>query len=162
MIGNFRVAMARATREREIIFSWRPFPADAPVRPDGFFSLQFPERPEGRNRAFFFLEADRSTMTRERFVQKLVSYWRWYRAGGHTEKLGIKGFRVLTVTKSEERLRSLLGATARTSELSGVLALFWFASEHRFGPELPGRIVEPIWTVAGEPDQVRCLLPIST
>jgi hypothetical protein len=151
--------MARAASERKITFVWRPSPADAPVRPDGFFNLQFPDRPEGRNRAFFFLEADRSTMTRERYVQKLDSYWRWYRAGGHTEKLGIKGFRVLTVTKSEERLRSLISAIARTPELRDALALFWFASEHRFGPEGLSRIVGPIWAVAGESVGLRGLLP---
>jgi hypothetical protein len=100
-------------------------------------------------------------MTRDRFVQKLLSYWRWYRTGGHTEKLGIKGFRVLTVTKSEDRLRSLLGAVVRTSELSDALAVFWFASEGRFEPEIRSRSLDPIWTVAGASDQLRGLLPTS-
>ena len=81
MIGDFRVAMTRATRTRNIVLSWRAMPTDSPVKPDGFFGLQFPDRPDGKNRAFFFLEADRSTMTRERYVQKLVNYGRWYQRG---------------------------------------------------------------------------------
>ena len=97
MIGDFRVALTRATRTRQIALSWRTVPAGSPVKPDGFFGLQFPDRPDRKNRAVFFLEADRSTMTRDRFVEKLLSYWRWYRTGGHTEKLRIKGFRILTV-----------------------------------------------------------------
>ena len=80
------------------------------MKPDGFFGLQFPWLPDGRNRAFFFLEADRSTMPRERFLKKLLAYWDRFCRGGHSETLGIKRFRVLTVTKSEERLASLLGA----------------------------------------------------
>ena len=99
-------------------------------------------------------------MTRDRFVQKLVSYWHWYRTGGHTEKLGIKAFRVLTVTKSEDRLRSLLSSVVRTTELSDALAMFWFASEDGFEAE-PGlrRIVDPIWNVASAPGDQRGLLP---
>jgi len=161
MIGDFRVAITRATRSRNIAVAWRTVPADSPVKPDGFLGLRFPDRPDGKNRAFFFLEADRSTMTRDRFVEKLLNYWRWYRTGGHTEKLGIKRLRVLTVTKSEDRVRSLLQATMRTSELGSALAMFWFASEHRFGDPAPSRIVEPIWSVAGELDGHRSLLPIT-
>ena len=70
-------------------------------------------------------------MTRERFGEKLRSYWRWYQAGGHTEKLGIKAFRVLTVTKSEERLRNLLGMVADSSELSAGLATFCVSGGRR-------------------------------
>ena len=98
-------------------------------------------------------------MTRERFVQKLVSYSRWYRTGGHTEELGIKGLRVLTVTKSEGRSQSLLGATACSSELSDALAMFWFASEARFERETASRIVDVIWNVASVPGERRGLLP---
>lgn len=53
-------------------------------------------------------------MVRERFVRKLTRYWGWHAAGGHTQELGIWTFRVLTVTKSEERMGSLLAATADT------------------------------------------------
>jgi hypothetical protein len=159
MIGDFRVAMTRAMTTRNIVLSWRTVPADSPVKPDGFFSLQFPDRPDGKNRAFLFLEADRSTMTRERFVQKLENYWRWYRTGGHTEKLGIKGFRVLTMTKSEERVRSLVLATRGSSELSSALRMFWFASELRIAVTEPARVLEPIWTTAAELDGLRGLLP---
>lgn len=85
-----------------------------PITPDGSFGLQFANFPEGQNRAFFFLEAVRSTMTRERFLQKLLGYWEWFDQGGHTGKHGIRAFRVLTVTKSEERLEVLVGVAGGT------------------------------------------------
>lgn len=88
MIVNFRIALTLAARARwdvRLLFFEREGLAlrdrvraspngrtrTFPINPDGFFGLQFPDRPEGRNRAFFFLEADRSTMTRERFLQLL-------------------------------------------------------------------------------------------
>jgi hypothetical protein len=117
------------------------------VRPDGFFGLQFADRPHGKNRAFFFFEADRSTMTRERYVQQLANYGRWYQRGGHTEELGIKRCRVVTVTKSEERARTLLEAATRCSELDSALPMFWFASEARFAGS--ASVVDPVWHVPG-------------
>lgn len=117
------------------------------MRPDGFFGLQFADRPHGKNRAFFFFEADRSTMTRERYVQQLANYGRWYQRGGHTEELGIKRCRVVTVTKSEERARTLLEAATRCSELDSALPMFWFASEARFAGS--ASVVDPVWHVPG-------------
>ena len=159
MIGDFRLAMTRATKARGIGLSWRNVPADSPIKPDGFFGLQFPDRPEGRNRAFFFLEADRSTMTRERYVQKLVNYGRWYQRGGHAEKLGIKRFRVLTVTKSEERTRSLLEAATRCSEIDSALPMFWFCYAGRFRAGTSSEPIDPIWNVVGARGEFRGLLP---
>lgn len=137
----------------------RACPQHSPVRPDGFFSLQFPELPEGRNRDFFMLEADRSTMTRERFVRKLMAYQAWYDTGSHTATLGIKNFRVLAVTKSDDRLRSLLRAIAETTARVD-LGRCWFVSQARFVTR-PASILEPIWESAADDGKGLCLLPRS-
>jgi len=39
-----------------------------PVRPDAYFILKHTGRPEGKNAFYFFLEADRSTMSHERMA----------------------------------------------------------------------------------------------
>jgi len=178
MISNFRIALTLATRERSdvrLLFfqpeslalrdrvvtirnGHRP---TIPINPDGFFGFQFPDLPDGRNRAFFFLEADRSTMTRERFLQKLLGYWEWFSQGAHTRKYGIRAFRVLTVTKSEERLTSLLKATAQTEELRAGLPLFWFTSENRFTTHESSSILGPIWTIPGETKVLLSVLPVN-
>ncbi len=176
MITNFRIALTLAVRERSdvrLLFFRRESlelrdrvtathngrRQSLPINPDGFFGLQFPNLPEGRNRAFFFLEADRSTMTRERFLQKLVGYWEWYSQGGQTRKHGIRTFRVLTVTKSEERLASLLHAAGEAGELREGLRLFWFTSEERLGAERPAPILGPIWGVSDRPGSPQSILP---
>lgn len=149
MIGDFRIALTLATRERGIVLSWRAVPRGLPVRPDGFFGLQFPDRPEGRNRAFFFLEADRSTMPRDRFVGKLAAYWAWCSAGGPTAALGIRSFRILTLTKSGERLASLLQAVESAEQLRAGLAVFWFSTATRIASGELRSAFEAIWEIPG-------------
>ena len=176
MITNFRITLTLATRERpgirllffrregldlrdRVIATGNGRRQTLPINPDGFFGLQFPELPEGRNRAFFFLEADRSTMTRERFVQKLMGYWEWFSQGGHTRKHGIRSFRVLTVTKSEERTASLNQAAGEAEDLREGLRIFWFTSEKRFTPDQPASVFEPIWETSDRPGTPKSILP---
>lgn len=176
MIANFRIALTLAAKARsdvELLFfqpeghalrdevkvSNARSSVRYPINPDAFFGLRFPDRPEGSNRAHFFLEADRSTMTRERFVRKLNGYQAWYEAGGHTKKCGIKNFRVLTVAKSEERTASLLQATAAAPDLREALDRFWFTPETRFtSADLPSIFI-PIWELPAAPGCRRSFLP---
>lgn len=159
MVGTFRIALARACRASGLVVTWRRFPEGQPVRPDGFFGLQFPWLPDGGNRAWFFLEADRSTMPRERFIRKLEAYWVWHTKGGQTAALGIKSFRVLTVTRSEARVRSLVEAVSGCRALAPGLAHFWFATEIPFTTQSAGAILAPVWTTPAEPGCRRSLLP---
>jgi hypothetical protein len=159
MIGNFRVALTLATRARGIFLTWRSVPQDLPIRPDSFFGLLFPDRPEGRNRSFFFVEADRSTMPRERFVQKLLGYRAWCLERGHTERLGIRTFRILTVTKSEERMGSLLRASSAAPGLVDLLPCLWFAAEARLTTNGPASVLETIWERPDRPDERHTILP---
>ncbi len=130
-----------------------------PINPDRLFGLQFPDLLKGRNRAFCFLEADRSRMTRERFLQKLLGYWHWFCQSGHTRKHGIRAFRVLTVTQSEERMESLHAGPAQTREHGDGLRLSWFSSEKRFAPERPASLFEPIWARPSRSNIQKTILP---
>lgn len=159
MISSFRIALTLAARERGIDLTWQNTIGDAPVRPDAFFRLRFPELPDGRNRASFCLEADRSTMTTERFVEKIEAYCRWYDAGSHTALLGIRRFRVLTVTKSEERMESLIAAVGRMGTANAVFRMFWFTSEGRLGGLGLASLLEAAGTSADEPYIAKSLGP---
>ena len=75
----------------------------ATVIPDGFFTVK---RSDGKE-AYFFLEADRSTMTGRRFLRKMMAYWQFWNDKRHTERFGIRAFRVLTICKSLERASNL-------------------------------------------------------
>jgi hypothetical protein len=72
-----------------------------------FFGIEDSRRPEGANRTHFALEADRSTTSHARFEDKLRAYWNYIEQGLHEKKFGVRGFRVLTVTLTDERARNL-------------------------------------------------------
>jgi hypothetical protein len=103
--------------------------------PDKIFGLQYLDKPEGKNRAYFFLEADRATMPVMRtdirqtsFYRKMVGYHETWKQGLHTRVYGIKNFRVLTVTSSPQRVRNLIEANKQLTEGQGS-RMFLFSDE---------------------------------
>jgi hypothetical protein len=104
--------------------------------PDRVFALEFPNQPEDRRRAFYFLEADRGTMPvmRENLAQsslfrKLLAYEATWTQNIHRTRLGLHRFRVLTVTTSAERVKHLIEACAQLKRGHG---LFLFADADSF------------------------------
>jgi hypothetical protein len=94
-----------------------------PLVPDGYFVVQFPD---GR-RAHHFLEIDRGTMTAEAsqwarrdWGKKILRYIEYHQSGAYQKRYGSKSMRVLTVTTTLERLKTL---KQRTENVGG---------EHRF------------------------------
>ena len=71
---------------------------------------------------------------------------------------GIRSFRVLTVTKSIERTRSLLAVSTAAARLASRLAPYWFARLPK-APAAAMEIFEPIWQSAADLTQTHSLLP---
>jgi hypothetical protein len=101
------------------------------VIPDRMFALEFSDSDGGRERAYFFLEADRGTMPVTRrtlsqtsFRRKLIAYEATWTRDLHRTLVGIPRFRVLTVTTSAARVKSLVEACSRLKRGHG---LFLFA-----------------------------------
>lgn len=126
-----------ATRKKRSPDTWRVRLGNETfgVTPDAIFGLEYLDKPEGANRAWFFLEVDRGTMPvvrrdlRETSVyRKLLAYHATAAGELHTRHFGWKSFRVLTVTRSPEKKRlSSLVEAARS--LPGLQGLFLFADE---------------------------------
>jgi hypothetical protein len=100
------------------------------VIPDRVFALEFLDQNHNRERAFFFLEADRGTMpvTRKNlsqtsFYRKLLAYEATWSQSIHRTRFGFHRFRVLTVTTSAARVQSLVDAC---SQLKSGYGLFLF------------------------------------
>jgi len=118
------------------------------VIPDLVFALEYPEPDGSSNRAYFFLEADRGTMPVTRrnlsqtsFYRKLLAYEATWSQSIHRTRFGFHRFRVLTVTTSTERLRSLVEACSKLKSGHG---LFLFADRSIL--DNPGSILGPNWT----------------
>lgn len=118
-----------------VSFPWQGKRETVHVVPDKIFALRFRGQPEGRNRKFFFLEADRGTMPVARdnlrqtsFLRKLLAYGHTYDRGLHTSTYGMRNMRLLALTTGTDRVRNLIAAhQAHTGELVSS-KLFLFAS----------------------------------
>lgn len=101
--------------------SWRvnaPFDGifeETTVTPDYFFGLEYTDLPKGKNKRYFFLEADRGTepvrrkkRTQESLYRKMSGYMATRASGIHTALYNIKGFRVCFVTTGKKRIETLL------------------------------------------------------
>jgi Replication-relaxation len=106
------------------------------VVPDRVFGLEHADLPEGRNRAWFFLEADRGTMpvTRQNldqssYFRKMLAYEATWTQSIHRTRLGLNRFRVLTITSSREREKHLADACSQLERGQG---LFLFAAFEDF------------------------------
>jgi len=103
------------------------------VIPDRVFALEYADQNGSTQRVYYFLEADRGTMpvvreklTQTSFYRKLLAYEATWTNKVHQRHLGIHRFRVLTVTTSAARVKSLLDACSQLQRGHG---LFLFADE---------------------------------
>jgi len=103
------------------------------VIPDRVFALEYANQIGQLQRVYYFLEADQGTMpvVREKlsqtsFYRKLLAYEATWASKVHQRHLGVPRFRVLTVTTSAARVKSLLDACSRLQRGHG---LFLFADQ---------------------------------
>lgn len=102
------------------------------IIPDYIFGIEFLDKSEGKNKAYFFLEADRGTMPLTRkdinstsILRKFLSYEDTYLNNLQTKYFNIKKFRVLTVTTSKDRVANMIEVCAQTMKKTPVgLMLF--------------------------------------
>lgn len=120
--------------------------------PDKIFGIQDMERPEGRNRKFFFLEADRGTMpavrfdlTKTSYLRKLLSYAQTYRSGIHAKAYGFSNIRVLTVAPGRKRIESIAEAYRAHAARLCPPGVFLFAARQRIAT---GDLLDDVWTDA--------------
>ncbi len=159
MISNFRICFELALRnlpDTNLLFWEKENPKElkgyvyirdlqgrefrAPIVPDGFFGIK-----DAKGKAYFFIEADQSTMTNARFLKKMIAYWNWWKQGKHTKRFGIKAFRVLIITKTQKRKENLREITKKADERQKGSLMFWFTSEGKYNLEEPGTVLTPIW-----------------
>ncbi len=120
--------------------------ATVPVAADGFFTIR-----DAQGRTHYFAEADCGSMSIKRFTLKLLGYAAYWKAQRHTERFGIRKFRVLTVTSSRARCRNLVSAaSAALLDARDLRAKFLFATEEQLPLADPAKVFDKIWTSPGK------------
>ncbi len=154
LLNSEELSLPEATRRQSEPFHWTVSlgnRAKLGLIPDRVFGLEFLDQPAGRNRAFYFLEADRGTMPVSRrtlasssFARKLLAYEATWQQNLHQTRFGFHRFRVVTVTTSAERAKNLAAAAARLERGHG-LFLFTDAGAFRAHPD----VLRLLWDTAG-------------
>jgi hypothetical protein len=144
------------------VFQWTVKASNRPklgVIPDRVFALEFGNQAGKTNRAVFFLEADRGTMpimrrklSQTSFYRKLLAYEATWSQSIHRKRFGFERFRVLTVTTSADRVKSLIKACAQLKTGHG---LFLFTD--RAFLDKPTDIISLPWQTA-KPGETATLL----
>ncbi len=122
-----------------------------PIAPDGYFCLE----DEDKKRMYWFLEVDRYTMSGPRWLEKMRAYYNYWFQKKHTDKFGIKSFRVISVCPNAFQRNARLELTKKVNvnrvgnkvEIIGS-RLFWFVSEEEYSLKNPKNILGPILKVA--------------
>ena len=153
MISQFRTCLTLAIRKRDNLklHQWlQGYDLKSALRglhgqnpelvPDAFFVLDTKEY-----KYPVFLEADRGTMTEERFVNKLKLYWRWWREERIKESLGFTSFSVITITPNETRSENLRIASKVANSNQQGSNMFLFTSDKNYSISKPEAIFDPIW-----------------
>lgn len=127
--------------------------------PDRVFALELKDGDGIPRRSYFFLEADRGTMPVARktlsqtsFWRKLVAYEATWTEAIHEKRFGFHRFRVLTVTTSAARVKSLVEAC---SQLRSGQGLFLFTDQTIL--QKPQDILAHVWQT-GRPGETGRLL----
>lgn len=129
LIHGDEISLPEKVRRLRQPFRWR---VNAGMKltafPDRVFALE-----STNQRAYFFLEADRGTMPVTRsnlsqtsFNRKLIAYEATWNQNIHRRRFGFHRFRVLTVTTSLARVKSLIEACSKLKTGHG---LFLFADK---------------------------------
>jgi hypothetical protein len=127
------------------------------VVPDRVFALEPTDQSGRSERAYFFLEADRGTMpvmrkglSQTSFYRKLLAYEATWAQNLHRTRFGFHRFRMLTVTTSAARVKSLVDACSQLKRGHG---LFLFADRAILSNDL----FSPIWQTS-KPGETGSLL----
>ena len=151
MVSQFRVCLTLACqRHASIDLALWEIPERAlarvllagrrvPVVPDAYFIL----RDADGHTAHFYLEADRGTMTHDRFLRKLQAYWRANSSG--SSSLFPRSFRVLSITLSQARMENFLITAATADRKKKGSRMFYFACQDAYSLDQFEPILDFIW-----------------
>ncbi len=93
---------------------------------------------DNAKKSLFFVEIDRSTISTNRFGEKVEVYMAFHHSGGARERFGVPGFVVLTTVSSDKRMQSLANKAVSLKGRRG----FWFAPKNDFAG---AKILDRIW-----------------
>ncbi len=141
-ISYFHMALDELCQKQEWRLYWQQ--ADLKTRtihPDAYFALTDPGKPDGRNTFHFFLEIERSKVSKYKdgkpsILRKLARYYDLFDTPDCEKDWGFRQFRVIVVQRTEERRRNLCAAFPEEQRHG----MFWLTVEPLYRKDVAGNI----------------------
>lgn len=123
------------------------------IIPDAVFGLRIMDEEGKKRSSYFFVEADRSTMPiqsanfyRSSFYKKMIGYFASWQQEAISQNYGFKNPRLLTLTISNERIKSMVEANKALDPRGIGLKFFNFAQENISDLSKPETVFQEVWT----------------
>jgi hypothetical protein len=130
-ISFFHIALKRFCVKNKLKLYWQQSDLKCTVSPDAMFAITDPQKPEGKNTLYFFLEMERAKIGHfvngePSIMRKLGRYYEYYGTDKcEKEWLDFRQFRVIVVLRTRDRVENLLGALEKDLKHR----MFWLMSE---------------------------------
>lgn len=111
------------------------------IHPDAYFAMTDRKKPEGKNTHHFFLEVERSKVSRYEdgepsILRKLARYYDLFDTQACENDWGFRQFRVVVIQRTEQRRRNLCNAFQEKYRHR----MFWLTTESKYREDIGANI----------------------
>lgn len=141
-ISFFHIALQRFCTMNKLKLYWQQSDLKCTVSPDAMFGITDPQKPDGKNTLYYFLEMERAKIGHYRdgepsIMRKLGKYYAYYGTDAcEKEWSDFRQFRVIIVQRTDERRENLLKQLNK--ELNH--RMFWLTDEESYKTNTIGEI----------------------
>ena len=141
-ISHFHFALRRLCTTRKLKLFWQQSDLKHTISPDAMFAITNPEKPEGKNTLYYFLELERAKIGHyvngePSIMKKLGKYHAYYGTDAcQKEWTDFRQFRVIVTQRNDERRENLLKQLNKEFNHR----MFWLTTEEAYKRDIGGRV----------------------
>jgi hypothetical protein len=141
-ISFFHIALKKFAATNKLKLYWQQADLKCTVSPDAMFALTDPQKPDGKNTLYYFLELERAKIGHyvkgePSIMTKLGRYYEYYGTDKcEKEWTDFRQFRVIVVQRTDERRTNLLKALNTQYNHR----MFWLTDELSYKENVGGQI----------------------
>jgi hypothetical protein len=141
-ISFFHIALKKFCEKNKLKLYWQQSDLKCTVSPDAMFAITDPQKPEGKNTLYYFLEMERAKIGHyvngePSIMRKLGKYYEYYGTDKcEKEWLDFRQFRVIVVQRTDERRENLLKQLNKENNHR----MFWLTTESEYKRDIGGEI----------------------
>jgi hypothetical protein len=141
-ISFFHIALKNFAEKNRLKLYWQQSDLKCTVSPDAMFALTDPQKPDGKNTLYYFLELERAKIGHyvngePSIMRKLGKYYEYYGTDKcQKEWTDFRQFRAIVVQRTQERMENLLKELNKQYNHR----MFWLTTEAAYKKYIDGEI----------------------